>query len=237
MTNRVFITGDKHGDFGGLETFCYKNKTTKDDVMIILGDSGINYFLGSQADGYKRRAQKLPIKLFCIHGNHEERATNIKTYNEKVFWEGKVSVEDKYPDLIFAIDGEVYNIPTLSGTKEAIAIGGAYSVDKEYRLSHGANWYSSEQPSDKIKSKVEQVLEKRNGDIDIILSHTCPYRYIPREWFITSINQDTVDNSTELWLDKICSRLNRYDKWYCGHYHGDKSIDKMVFMFRDIIEI
>ncbi|MEA4821022.1 MAG: hypothetical protein VB122_02120, partial [Erysipelotrichales bacterium] len=46
------------------------------------------------------------------------------------------------------------------------------------------------------------------------------------------ISQDTVDKSTEEWLGKIEERLD-YRKWYCGHYHTRKKIDKVQFMFED----
>ena len=62
-----------------------------------------------------------------------------------------------------------------------------------------------------------------------------PYKYIPREVFLPGINQSTVDNSTEHFLDKVEKRLN-YKKWYCGHYHTNKKIDKLEFLFEDIKE-
>ena len=40
-----YITGDTHGDFSRIEEFCRENDTTKEEVMIILGDAGINYWL------------------------------------------------------------------------------------------------------------------------------------------------------------------------------------------------
>lgn len=41
----IYITGDKHADFKEVFDFCLENKTTLDDIMIILGDAGINYYL------------------------------------------------------------------------------------------------------------------------------------------------------------------------------------------------
>ena len=111
-------------------------------------------------------------------------------------------------------------------------IGGAYSVDKRYRLARGAKWWPDEQPSDEIKSKVESVLEQRGWQIDIVLSHTCPLKYEPREVFLAGINQSTVDKSTEVWLGTIEAKL-QYEHWYCGHYHTVKEIDKLQFMFED----
>ncbi len=56
-------------------------------------------------------------------------------------------VEDAYPSLLFAKDGEIYDFDG----KKAIAIGGAYSVDKFYRQKKGYAWYDNEQPSPGIK--------------------------------------------------------------------------------------
>lgn len=50
-----------------------------------------------------------------------------------------------------------------------------------------------------------------------------------------SINPLKVDYSTEFFLDKLELRLD-YKKWYCGHFHTDKKIDRMIFMFNEIVE-
>jgi len=138
-------------------------------------------------------------------------------------------VEEEYPNLLFAKDGEIYD---LEGTK-AIAIGGAYSVDKWYRLQCDLNWFPDEQPSDVIKARVEHRLAEVDWKIDAVLTHTCPFRYIPREAFLHGVDQSTVDNSTELWLDTIAERLN-YQAWFCGHWHIDKRIDRMHFLFHGV---
>ena len=36
-------------------------------------------------------------------------------------------------------------------------------------------------------------------------------------------------------LDKIEKSI-KYDKWYCGHYHTEKKIDNLEFMFESIKE-
>ena len=41
----IYITGDTHRDFSRIYNFCEREETTRDDIMIILGDSGINYYL------------------------------------------------------------------------------------------------------------------------------------------------------------------------------------------------
>ena len=39
-----YITGDTHGLFQRIKDYSYNNATTKEDVLIILGDAGINYY-------------------------------------------------------------------------------------------------------------------------------------------------------------------------------------------------
>lgn len=48
------------------------------------------------------------IKLFCIQGNHEERPENMKSYKEVEMFDTKVFIENEYPNLIFAKNGEHY---------------------------------------------------------------------------------------------------------------------------------
>ena len=228
----VYITGDKHGDYDQVFGFCYKNNTSKNDIMIILGDAGINYYLDNKDYTLKNHLKELPITLFCIHGNHEERPYNIAGYKSKVFNNGIVYYEEKYPNILFAKDGEVYNFNGVS----TLVIGGAYSIDKYYRLALGYNWYESEQPNEKIKNDVRKTLKNYNNKIDVILSHTCPFKYMPYEVFLENANQLDIDKSTEEFLDEI-ENNTKYQKWYCGHYHTDKQVDKIRFMMNDIEEL
>lgn len=225
----IYITGDKHAEFDSVYRFCEEQKTSLEDIMIILGDAGINYYTDYRAYELKANLAECMITFFCIHGNHEERPENISTYITKEFHGGLVYYEEEFPNILFAKDGEIYNFDD----KEVLVIGGAYSVDKYYRLARGYNWYESEQPTEEIKNKVRDVLEKRNNKIHVILSHTCPYKYLPYEVFLPFIDQSSVDQSTEKFLDEI-EDTTTYEKWYCGHYHTDKTVDKVRLMFHDI---
>ena len=224
----VYITGDTHGQFQRIELFCQVMQTTKADTMIILGDTGFNYYGGKRDATVKSYANAFPIRLFCIHGSHENRPQNIPSYKETDFCGGRVLYEPEYPDILFAIDGEVYE---LDGYR-CIVIGGAYSVDKFYRLEKGYGWWLDEQPSPEIKARVEKKLATIGNEVDIVLTHTCPRKYEPVETFLDFIDQSTVDKSTEDWLDRIEGQIS-YKKWYCGHYHTRRRIDRMQFMFED----
>ena len=226
-----YITGDTHRDFRLVAAFCDKVQSAKDDVLIILGDAGVNYFGGENDRKLKRLLMELPITLFCIHGNHERRPESL-SYAETELYGGAVYWEPEFPNLLFAKDGEIYDF----GGKRCIAIGGAYSIDKPLRLAEGWGWWPDEQPSPKIRKRVEARLAAESWRVDVVLSHTCPLKYEPREVFISGVNEAMVDNSTEKWLDAIEDRLD-YNRWYCGHYHTYKVIDKLRFLFNDFLEL
>lgn len=229
----IYVTGDTHGDFERISEFCEGYGTTvEDDVMIILGDAGINYYLDERDEELKSSLASLPVTLFCIHGNHEERPENITSYEEKSWHEGMVFYEEQYPNVLFAEDGEIYDFEGM----KAIAIGGAYSVDKYYRLANDLPWFDSEQPDDYTMKFVESQLEKCNWKVDLVLSHTCPLKYVPEELFLPTIDQGNVDQSTEQWLDNIEEKLD-YEQWYFGHFHGDQRMGRTVMMFNEIEEL
>lgn len=225
----IYITGDTHGRFERVAQFCARFETSSEDILIILGDAGINFSGEFHDSGKKRFLEELPITLFCVHGNHEQRPNTIDTYREKLWHGGTVYYEEEYPDLLFAKDGEVFDFDG----KKTIVIGGAYSVDKEVRLMYGYGWWPDEQPSAEIKADVERQLDELGWNIDVVLSHTTPLKYEPVEVFLKGIDQSKVDKSTEIWLDRIEERLN-YGKWYCGHYHTEKKIDRVEIMFKNL---
>lgn len=62
----IYITGDTHGDFRRIKEFCRLADTTAEDVIVILGDAGINYY-GNESDGrLKYILSKLPVTLFVF---------------------------------------------------------------------------------------------------------------------------------------------------------------------------
>lgn len=143
-------------------------------------------------------------------------------HNGMVYW------EEEYPSLLFAKDGEVFEL----GGKQAIVMGGAYSIDKMVRLMYGYGWWPDEQPSEEIKRYVESQLDKLGWKVDVVLSHIMPLKYEPVKVFMAGVDQSKLDKSMEEWLDGIEDRLE-YGKWYCGHYHTEKKIDRVKIKFEN----
>lgn len=225
----VYITGDIHGNPENLIYRAQQLNVTKDDIIVLLGDVGANYYLGKRDDRMKKALdQYIEATILCIHGNHEERPWNVEGYVLETWNGGLIYKQPQYPKLLFACDGEVFRLAGF----DCLVLGGAYSVDKYYRLASGYAWFPEEQPSAEIKEIVAEQLNSINYKVDVVFSHTCPFKYEPIEMFISGIDQSKVDDSTERWLDKIEDTLD-YKAWFCGHWHCNKHIDKLHFLFQD----
>lgn len=177
----IYITGDTHREF-------YKLHDIEKNMLITLVDVGINYYLYKRDKMLKEQSNSYNIKPFCVQGNHEESPENISTYKEINMFGGKAFIKEEYQNIIFAKNGKLYDIG-----KKVLVIGGAYSIDKNYRIIYGYPWFKDEQLS---KEEVDNILNKYKGQyIDIILSHTRPLKYESIEVFMKGINQSDVDKS------------------------------------------
>ena len=229
-----YITGDCHGEFSKIAFFCEHHKTSIKDVMIILGDFGVNHWLGEKDVENKKLLAQIPLTFFAVHGNHEARPYEIEGYVEREWCGGIVYIEPQYPNILFAKDGEIYTL----GDKKCMAIGGAYSVDKYHRLRVGLPWFESEQPSSEIKSFVEHQLKSIDYKIDYVFSHTCPLKYEPSDLFLDFVkfNYEKADTSTEEWLTWLEEKIN-YEKWYFGHFHANRIFLRAELLFDTIKEL
>lgn len=230
---RVFVTGDKHGNFNFLKTWCDKVGTTKDDYLIVLGDCGINYYLNKTDKHLKYRISQCPITLICVHGNHEARPATIKSYVKEFNYDIQCGVwyEKEFPNILFPDDGEM-----IINNKTFLILGGAYSVDKQFRLERGGQWFSDEQMSDITKNRILRFIQTENS-FDYILSHCAPLKNEPIHLFLSFIKQQEVDKSMEKFLD-IVSEQVEFDYWFLGHYHSDEWLTpKMRLFYNDIIEL
>lgn len=229
-----YRTGDTHGDLSRIVDFCKEHHLTEKDTMIILGDVGLNYYKDSRS--YRSKVYytgEITCTLFCIHGNHEMNPEYMDSMKEKEWNGGIVYYEEDFPTVLYAKDGEIYD---LDG-KKAVVLGGAYSIDKEYRLMMGWNWFADEQMTKEVMERCEDNLEKVDWKVDYVLSHTVPLSVEPVEFFLNGIDQSKVDKTMEIWLESIRERLT-YDKWFAGHYHCE--VEKpygVEIMFHSIKEL
>ncbi len=227
---KFYITGDFHGRFeelyGRLERI-----QEPDAAIIVLGDSGFNYYLNKTDKKLKQKVSEYGFKIYCVRGNHEARPEDVPgmkvVYDSDV--RGNVYMEEDFPLIRYLIDGGIYDIEN----HRTLVIGGAYSVDKDYRLLRGWKWFYNEQLN---KEERTEIFERVKGDwFDLILTHTAPLSLEPIDLFLPMIDQSQVDKTTENFLEGIKNNV-RWDVWCFGHYHASRIVDTGVEMFFTNIE-
>jgi 3-oxoacid CoA-transferase subunit A len=114
-------------------------------------------------------------------------------------------------------------------------VGGAYSVDKEYRQLKGWQWFESEQLTTHEQNEVFEHTEGKR--YDMILTHTCPFSWMPIDLFLPFIDQSKVDNTMELLFDKMTESIE-FKVWCYGHYHADRWQNPQARMFfKDVVDL
>ena len=228
MIKDWLITGDTHAEIDRYE--CLEFFEPETAALIVLGDAGFNYTEGPQDIFIKDRVSWPCNYIYCVRGNHEMRPqdvpTMVKYFDENVL--NYVYYELEYPYIRYFIDGYCYNI----NGHLVLVIGGAYSVDKYFRLEQGRKWFPNEQLT---KDELDFIYEHYKGEeFDIILTHTCPYSWRPVDLFLPSVDSKTIDNTMELWMDEFKDVVS-YNLWAFGHFHDDRLVNpKARMMFKDV---
>lgn len=228
MKENWFLLGDIHGEVAPIEYFYNQNRDRLkldecQNNIILLGDVGCNYSITGNRDiNFKKSLSKLPFIFICLRGNHESRVTEVmKKFPDRWIqtekYDGKIYVEKEFPNIEYLYDGPAIYI--FAGYR-TLSIPGAYSVDKWYRLRNNWQWFSDEQLSDEeMQYGIELI--RNEGHVDLVISHTCPIAFEPRDLFLASINQSQVDKTMELYLGEVEAQLD-YSRWAWGHYHDNR---------------
>ena len=161
MIKSWYVMGDTHGSLYALQNVECVDK--EDEAVIILGDVGFNFYLNKR-DAKRKEIimQSTKCYYYCLRGNHEARPQSIegmqKIYDENV--QNWVYMEPQYPRIRYFLDYGVYMI----GKYRVAMIGGAYSVDKWYRLDNGAIWFPDEQLTEEELAGYELFCTEEGAD-------------------------------------------------------------------------
>ena len=187
-------------------------------AVIILGDVGFNYYKNKKDWKLKHHAAQFGYTLYCLRGNHEDRAGNCKYIEMKLdeFVHGYVWQEKDFPNIKYFSD-EVAEYHIMD--KHILCIPGAYSVDKWYRLQNDWQWFAQEQLTEEEMKYAEKTFS--GNYYDFIFSHTAPIDWEPTDLFLNYIDQSTVDKTMEVWMGKFKDMIS-WNCWCFGHYHQDR---------------
>ena len=243
MIRNVLITGDTHGRVSQRILNIarnYPDLVPEETAIIILGDAGINYYLNKSDKKNKYQINNYGYKIYCVRGNHEEHPGNIDSmeyvFDEEVgYW---VYWEEDYPNIRYLADGFIYNFKGY----RCLAIGGAYSVVKWWRLQQAAaqgssfsGWFEDEQLT---PEEMENIFERIKGEeVDFVFTHTCPHSFEPTDLFLDCVDQSTVDKSMEYWLEDL-RHIFSWKIWCFGHFHADRierpRVEQFYYSYEEI---
>ena len=236
MIKNWIVTGDTHGGSAAATRVGNIHRNMEDCVpeytgIIILGDAGLNFYLNGTDKKHKKTLNDMGYHIYCVRGNHEERPENIPgmvlVEDENV--DNAVWIQEEFPNIRYFVDGNEYDI----GGYSILVIGGAYSVDKWYRLARAGytaaeaetanpkkcGWFKDELlTQEEMEAIDEKVLGKH---YDFVLSHTCPKTWEPTDLFLNGIDQSQVDKSMETWMDTLKNHID-WRVWLFGHFHADR---------------
>ena len=228
--NRLFVTGDTHGDYDIGKITYFKNslkdldiKLDREDYLIICGDAGIFWDDGRFDAFIKQYWEAQPFTVLWIDGNHENfDKLNSIPIEEK--WGGKV--QKCAENVYHLMRGEVYDICNC----KFFTFGGATSHDKEYRKA-GVTWWRQEMPTLEEMCHGLHNLEKCDYKVDYILTH-CADSYSQSQ-----INPLFKTDELTHYLYQIYLSAD-WKKWYVGHYHMDRNLMNGVrVLYQDVIEL
>lgn len=233
MIKNWLVRGDCHGQFVWMANGCLNEYVPEETAIIILGDAGFNFYLNKTDDRKKAEVDARGYRIYCVRGNHEARPQDVSVPYELVYDEdvcGYVYMEERFPNIRFFKDWGEYQL----GPYRVAVIGGAYSVDKWWRLNRigvysktdwrynnpkMTGWFPNEQLSLDEMAQAEYDLTGKR--FDFVFTHTCPKDWQPTDLFLGSVDQRTVDSTMELWLEDLKSKFY-WNIWLFGHYHRDR---------------
>ncbi len=230
--SRIIFTGDIHGSLEA-KRLSYKNfpegrNLTKNDYVIICGDFGCVWD-GSNCDKYWLDwLEDRPFTTLFVDGNHE---------NFNLLYNWKIPIEDNWhggnvrvirPSVLHLMRGQIFTINNMT----FFTMGGATSTDK-YRRKENVSWWPQEIPSYIEMEYGVNNLNEHNNKVDYIITHCLPNSILDRidKW---CPQHDSLTN----YLEKMIVQNIDFKKWFCGHYHIDRTIDdKYYICYKDFLEL
>lgn len=250
---RLFLTGDTHGDFSRFNTtnFPIQKELTKDDVVIILGDFGGIWDYRGTNNSEEYWLDWLEDKKFTtcfIDGNHEN-FTRLYSYPIEKWCGGNTHVIR--PHVRHLMRGEVFTF----NDKTFLAMGGNSSHDikdgildpesptfeedyKRLRRKPGAlfridgrSWWREEIPSFEEGQNCQMKVAAHDYQVNYVLAHSAPQSVISAMGY-------REPNKMGIFWENLILEDFKFDKFFAGHYHIDATCwGAYRFMYTDIIEL
>ena len=225
----IYITGDIHGDPGGLLAKPFKNKLEAGDYIIVCGDfsmpcGGKSVDLQSWLDNFETK----PYFLLFLDGNHEN-FDMLNALPVENFAGGRVHKIRR--NVFHLMRGELFQLEGHS----FFCFGGARSVDRDARIPY-VSWWPEEVPSQAEFDHALDNLKKADYQVDYVLTHTAPEQLVRSAAKTVGLGRDYCP--VREMLDKLAERIS-CKAWFCGHMHKDmqNSTKHFYWLFHDMWKV
>ena len=204
----IYLISDPHGGESMEGIKGYLERCKDDDLLIILGDLGLNFQKTEENRRFTEWFLSLNRQIAIVEGNHENHAY-IQSFPEEE-WQG--GMVHRLTDTIVHLQrGNVY---TIAG-KTFFVMGGCRSSAKWKEMGL---WYPGEEPTEEELELAYSNLQKQGNWVDYVLTHKygnyrgergAEYPHCSLEGLIRYIDENVV-----------------FEHWYAGHSHINKVIDE-----------
>lgn len=170
----VYVTGDIHGgvDMQKLRDWELGDSLTSDDYLIIAGDFGLPWDFSAEECADIAWLESRPYTVLFVDGNHERFDHWAERPME--LWHGGLTQRLSDTSSIRRLTrGEVFE---LDGST-VFTMGGATSVDKEYRIPY-SSWWPQELPDERNFEEARTKLDSVGWKVDYVITHTCSARML-----------------------------------------------------------
>lgn len=208
--NRIAFAGDWHANthwaVRTIHTLCEAGV----DTIVHTGDFGYT-FSDSFVGPVNKALKSTGIDLYFVDGNHDDHPW---------IWSHPKNAEGNYK-----ITNQIFAIPRGHRWEwwglTFMGLGGAHSVDADYRRKQRLHWWPTEWITDE-----ELEYAGREGDVDVVIAHDVPAGVpVPGISFENGLKFFSMQEllSAEQHRQRISAAL--YDLqpkyWIHGHYHVD----------------
>lgn len=215
---KVMLIGDTHSDAIFTANALKAAKLNDVTVVIQLGDFGYSWDANQLASITAWLLRDTSHRFYWLDGNHDQH-DDIDAFMEGSPKDAPFNMRDT------VIDGKVfpnrmYYLPRGSvfevGDTTLLALGGAYSIDREYRRT-GSSYWPQEliAPADEMRA----ISNGEGGEVHIMVTHDMPcIPVIERDMASVGYKNDAISKGNRVALSRVIDHV-RPQELYHGHMH------------------
>ena len=246
---RILLAGDTHGAIGHSQYLIRTALVKECDRIFVLGDFG--YWEHQKAgvkflDQLSEYAAGLGVRVYFLDGNHDKVSLLLEKYDGLFDEQGFIIVR---PNVLYAPRNHRWTWDEV----RFVALGGAYSVDKEWRLSQECVWEEDVQvctlnhkhknppeslwfPEEEMSDEDMDLFLNDTAKVDVMLAHDKPRSSNPKwnrkDYLECLPNQDRLQRAMRVLQPKsfFHGHLHYFytDEVWCGSSTSDMISTKVM---------